>query len=63
MTVKEIDKFRERLQNTEEVDDRSEYYKSQAIQYLKLYADAVEDRGKQWIKAKKENGPQVEENR
>lgn len=56
MTVKEIDKFREKLQNTEEIDDRSEYYKNQAIQYLKLYADAVEDRGRQWIKAKRENG-------
>lgn len=62
MTVNEIDKFRERLLNTEEVDERSEYYKMQAINYLELYADAIENRGKQWIKTKKENGPQTEEN-
>lgn len=52
MTVKEIDKFRERLSNTEEVDERSEYYKSQANHYLQLYCDAVEAKGKKIIKQK-----------
>lgn len=50
MTVQEIDKFLNRLTNTEKLDDRSEYYKNQAIQYLKLYADVVEDRGRKRLK-------------
>lgn len=62
MTIKNIDKFREELEQTEFIDDRSEYFKLQAIQYLKLYCDCVEDKGKRWIK-KKESGLHQEENR
>lgn len=52
MTVKEIDKFREKLENTEVIDNRTERFKQTAIEYLKLYCDAVGERGKKIIKQK-----------
>lgn len=62
MTITGIDKFRKELEGTEFVDDRSEYFKLQAIQYLKLYCDHIEEKGKKWIKKKEESGLQAEKN-
>lgn len=56
LTIKSIDKFIQNLEKTERVDGATKYYKTQAIQYLKLYADYLEDKGKKSVKVDSETG-------
>lgn len=52
MRVSSIDKMIEQLETLERVDGRTEYYKNQAIAYLKNYAVSLEDIGVKTIKEK-----------
>lgn len=58
MTVDKIDRFRKELEDTEFIDDKTERFKQSAIEYLKLYCDFVEERGKKIIKQKGESNGQ-----
>lgn len=52
LRVSSIDKMIEQLEALERVDGRTEYYKNQAIAYLKNYAASLEDIGVKTIKEK-----------
>lgn len=52
LRVSSIDKMIEQLEALERVDGRTEYYKNQAIAYLKNYAASLEDIGVKIIKEK-----------
>lgn len=50
MTVNEIDKFIRKLESTEYIDDRCDYYKSQAIVYLSNLCTQLEQKEMNSIK-------------
>ena len=52
MRVASIDKMIEQLESLEKVDDLSEYYKDQAVAYLKNYADYLDRKDVKTIKVK-----------
>lgn len=52
MRVSSIDKMIEQLEALERVDGKSEYYKNQAIAYLKDFADHLDSKDIKTIKEK-----------
>lgn len=52
MRVSSIDKMIVQLESLERVDGRSEYYKNQAIAYLKDFADHLDSKDIKTIKEK-----------
>ncbi|RGH37345.1 hypothetical protein DW901_13550 [Firmicutes bacterium AM41-5BH] len=52
MRVASIDKMIEQLESLEKVDDLSEYYKNQAIAYLKNFADYLDRKNVKTVKEK-----------
>ena len=52
MRVASIDKMIEQLEALERVDGKSEYYKNQAIAYLKDFADHLDSKDIKTIKEK-----------
>ena len=52
LRVASIDKMIEQLESLEKVDDLSEYYKDQAVAYLKNYADYLDRKDVKTIKEK-----------
>ena len=52
MRVASIDKMIEQLESLEKVDDLSEYYKDQAVAYLKNYADYLDRKDVKTVKEK-----------
>lgn len=52
MRVSSIDKMIEQLEALERVDGRTEYYKNQAIAYLKNFADYLDRKNVKTVKEK-----------
>ncbi len=48
--IKKVDDMIATLESLERIDGESESFKKNAIQYLKLYADYLDDRGIKTIK-------------